>query len=111
MCAAWKKTRYILTAVEIQDYINKVREEAKIKLLAKYDVLNVEDRQLLKDLKRFKLKADENGDSERVDGVDANLEAGVDREANADAQYEIQGEAEYDMESYDVDNNDESLDY
>jgi hypothetical protein len=114
-CNTWKTTHYILTATEIQEYINKVREEAKLKLLAKYDVLNVEDRQLLKDMKRFKLKVEEGGDADAMEGVaDADAMAGVnvggDVEADADAQYERQGEAEYEMESYDADKNDEYID-
>jgi len=114
-CNTWKITHYILTATEIQEYINKVREEAKLKLLAKYDVLNVEDRQLLKDMKRFKLKVEEGGDADAMEGVaDADAMAGVnvggDAEADADAQYERQGEAEYEMESYDADKNDEYID-
>ena len=41
------------------DYINKMREESKIKTMASYNVLSDDDLQLMKDTKRFGLKVDQ----------------------------------------------------
>jgi hypothetical protein len=52
----WKQTHTIMSPTEIQEYMNNKREEQKNIVLAKYNVLNVDDLQLMKDAKRFKLK-------------------------------------------------------
>ncbi len=44
------------TVTEYNDYINKMREESKIKTMAVYNVLEDDDLQLMKDMKRFGFK-------------------------------------------------------
>ena len=52
----WKNTIKMPTVTEYNDYINKMREESKIKTMAVYNVLEDDDLQLMKDMKRFGFK-------------------------------------------------------
>jgi len=54
----WKNTIKMPTVSEYNDYINKMREESKIKTMAVYNVLDDDDLQLMKDMKRFGFKVE-----------------------------------------------------
>jgi hypothetical protein len=94
----WSKTNTMLTQQEIQDYITKMREEQKNIVLNKYNVLNVDDLQLMKDMKRFGLKVTDDAAFESgtmPDDINTNV-------VQPDA-FEIEGENEYNMETTDPD--------
>lgn len=59
LMVSWKNTYKMPTITEFNDYINKMREESKIKTMASYNVLSDDDLQLMKDTKRFGLKVDQ----------------------------------------------------
>ena len=57
---SWKHTNKMPSVEEYNNYITKMREESKIKIMAAYNVLQDDDLQLMKDAKRFGLKAELN---------------------------------------------------
>jgi len=56
---SWNNIYKMPTVADYNDYINKKREESKIKTMAVYNALQDDDLQLMKDMKRFGLKVEQ----------------------------------------------------
>jgi len=86
------------SAADIQAYVNKIREEQKNITLAKYNRIgDVDELQLMKDMKRFGLKVPEAG-------ADGDSQAGAEAAGNNDDEANM-GEAEFAQPSTDRDAN------
>ena len=74
--SSWKHIYKMPSVEEYNDYITKMREESKIKIMAGYNVLQDDDLQLMKDAKRFGLKVEQNIEL-NPDVNDGNMNGGV----------------------------------
>ena len=104
---SWKINYKMPSLSEYNEYINKMREESKNKIMAAYNVLQDDDLQLMKDAKRFGLPVNVNTESGDVsnDANDAN-------EANNNGDQDYEQERDFYPENPDMDNanDDERLD-
>ena len=104
---SWNNIYKMPTVEDYNDYINKKREESKIKTMAVYNALQDDDLQLMKDMKRFGLKADQ--------PVEINPEGNTDNKPEfegpiPDNVQDYEGEREFYPEAPDRDlDNDEKL--
>ena len=104
---SWKINYKMPSLSEYNEYINKMREESKNKIMAAYNVLQDDDLQLMKDAKRFGLPVNINTESGDVsnDANDAN-------DANNNGEQDYEQERDFYPENPDMDNanDDERLD-
>ena len=95
----WKNTIKMPTVSEYNDYINKMREESKIKTMAIYNVLEDDDLQLMKDMKRFGFKIDPpsqiNPEGGENDGPNGPNGPNGQQEFDADNIQDYEGEREF----------------